>query len=321
MKSQITIIMPIYNGATTLNSVFRALERQQDKSIIDRIIFLDDLSNDGSGELVKQYIKGSSYSCKLIVNTSNKGLARNYNEGIRQATSPFVITMHQDMVLIERDSFVTVFNKLRSSQRKYGAAFPTILHPMQVWLTYGYWQKCMFSRFVGKEIPMLTGKFDCFSKDALKEIGYFDATRHRTAGEDGDIKIKLTKSGYEIYPSGVKVVHLHNLEENFGIKKYFKKDAQIAEAQGVLLRRYGAQNFKSFLMSYFRQLLLLMLLVPYLRYLGLALIALYSIAYTFNVLTKVKDIRNLILPLVNILLLFVATYYSLKGFIKGKQTL
>src|SRR5437660_11155491 len=112
---RVTIVMPIYNGATTLEQVFVSLEKQQHKEVVERIIIIDDHSSDTSEEIINTYAKASSYTIHTITHESSQGLAANYNEGIRLATTDFVITMHQDIVLTDQESFVKMLEPFEDS--------------------------------------------------------------------------------------------------------------------------------------------------------------------------------------------------------------
>jgi len=313
--------MPIYNGETTLEEVFEHLEKQHSKKLIKHIFFINDNSTDKSLELLEEYKKTSSYSCSIITNKTNIGLANGYNLGINLAETALVITMHQDIVLRDLDSFEKIIKPFETNG-KIGASYPTLLHPEDVWLSYNFWQRAMFSRFVGRKIPLLSGKFDCFSKSALNEIGLFDSKTFRTAGEDGDIKKRFAKAGYEMVQSNLEVVHVHNREKNFDYKKLLKKESQIAEAQGVLLRKYGAHSIPNFLAAFFRQILLIAILLPFINIFAALLIIIYCFAYSIKLYKKPPfDVKLFVLPIVNFVALPLALFFSLRGFITAKQFL
>jgi glycosyltransferase involved in cell wall biosynthesis len=315
----ITIIMPIFNGASTLDDVLVSLEKQDNKDLIKEIVFINDNSTDNSREIIEKYQQKSAYTTRLIDNKANEGLAKNYNKGIGVCSSDYFILMHQDIILLENNCFENII--IPFSDNNVIAVFPGALHPFSVWQKYNFWQKCLFSRFVGKTILDLNGKFDCYDREKLIEhVGLFDEKIFRTAGEDGDMKRKINENGFEVVYSGFNVVHLHNKEANFNYKKIFKKEAQIAEAQGVLLRLYGINNLKDFLMSFFRPILLLLLFIPEVNILSLFLIIIYAFYYTGLVYIKeYRNFRILILPFINLCILPVATFYSIKGFLLKKQ--
>lgn len=315
----ITIIMPIFNGASTLEDALVSLEKQEDKDLIKELIFINDNSTDNSREIIEKYQQKSAYTTRLVNNKTNEGLARNYNKGIDACSSDYFILMHQDVVLLENNCFKNII--VPFSDNNVIAVFSGLLHPFSVWQKYNFYQKCLFSRFVGKTIFDLNGKFDCYDRKKLIEhIGLFDEKIFRTAGEDSDMKRRIDKNGFKVVYSGFNVVHLHNKETNFDYKKIFKKEAQIAEAQGVLLRLYGINNIKDFLMSFFRPILLLSLFIPRVNILSLFLIIMYAFYYTWLVYIKEwKNFRILILPFINLCILPVATFYSIKGFLLKTQ--
>lgn len=315
-----TIVMPVYNGASTLSEVFKLLETQKNKDLVKKLIVINDNSSDESLSIIEKYSQRSSYNCVIINSKSNNGLAKNYNIGIERARTSLVITMHQDILLTDKNSFFKIMDPFKDE--KVGASYPTLLHPREVWETYNFWQKAMFSRFVGKRIPLLTGKFDCYSMDALRIVGNFDNKTFRTSGEDGDLKHRLQAAQLKMIPARVEVVHVHNREKKFSVKQYVKKEAQIAEGQGVKLRKYGPGSLKNFLMVFFRQIILIGLLIPYINIIFLFILIIFMFSYTRLVyFTKDSFFNKLILPFVNFSLLPISTFYSLRGFLSKKQVL
>jgi len=150
-------------------------------------------------------------------------------------------------------------------------------------------------------------------------VGMFDAVHFRTAGEVGDIVYKLKKIG-EIADTEAKIVHLHKIDPNFGWRDIVRKQAQYSEAQGALLARGRILAPRQLAKSFFREILLIVLFTPYVWILSLFLILVYSFLYTKTVyLKECKDKRIIILPFFNIFLLFVIFFYSIRGFIYGKQ--
>jgi glycosyltransferase involved in cell wall biosynthesis len=317
-EKRVSIAIPVFNGATTLKSVFAGLEEQRNKQIVKSLIIINDNSHDESLRLIKEYAKQSSYKVELINHNTSKGLANGYNEGIEHAKTPFVITMHQDMVIQGDNSFKKMLQPFDDPD--VVVTYPVVLHPRSVWQSYNFWQKCLFSRFVDKELPMLTGKFDCFRKSYLKSVGYFDSHTFRTAGEDSDLKVKISKDSKKSVCSGVRAVHLQYIESNFSFKKLLRKEAQLAEAQGVILRRYGLRNPKEEALNFFRQILLIGLLIPGVNILCAGLVIIYAFAYTKNVyVDECSSPKVLILPFINIGLLFVALFASVRGFVADRQ--
>lgn len=320
MDISASLIISVHNGESTLPDVFHSLESQREKELLKRVIIIDDCSTDGSARIIDEFKSRSPYEIVCIKHEQPHGLAANYNEGIRLGDTGFVILMHQDIVLLDPDSLLKITSPLVSDETAI-AACPVIIHPADVWDTYGFWQKCLFSRFVGKKISRLDGKFDCYRKRNLIEtVGYFDEETFTTAGEDGDMRARLRMAGARIAEAQVDVVHVHQVGRDFGLRQLIRKEAQLQEANGAILRKYGFRNQVDFLQTYFRQLLVLGLLLPGIRYFAIVLIAAYSFFYTRQMYEKeYRDKRILFLPAVNALLLLVDLVMSAKGYLTGKQ--
>lgn len=310
---QVSIIMPVFNGRTTLAKSLDSLLPQTAKFL--ELIIVDDASTDGSLEIIKNFASGKE-NWMLISNEHNLGLAKSYNKGIRTAQGELIVTMHQDIIL-EKDSLSRLIAPF--DDEKVVAAGHTDIHPPELWKKYNFWQKCFFARFAKRNAPGINGQFDCFRKSALEKIGLFDEIHFRTAGEDGDMVAKLKKIG-KIAASEARIIHLHKIDPNFSWKDIIRKQKQYSEAQGTLLALRRTKRLKNISKAFFREILLVSLLVPYLNILSLLLIIIYAFKYTGQVyLEEYKNPRIIALPFLNIYLLFVSLIFSLRGFIYGKQ--
>lgn len=322
LRSNLTIIIPVFNAATTLPILFNTLEQQKFKHLVDQIIFIEDCSTDDSHSQIQRYSKKSSYSVKVIRHRRNLGLASSYNQGLCIAKTKFFVLMHADIILTQDNTFNLIIQPFHLQPRLL-CTYPQSRFPMAVYNRYNFWQKAMFCRHVGKETSYFCGKFDCYNRRLfIKQIGLFNEKDFRTAGEDGDIIQRIRISKLASSCSSVAVIHLHSQDPNFGWLNVVKKEAQYAEAQGALLRRYKPDNPLYFILVFFRPLLLFGLFFPYLNIPSLFLIVAYSFLYTRLLFqTEYRHPRILLLPSFNILLLFVSTYYSIKGFTYGCQKL
>jgi glycosyltransferase involved in cell wall biosynthesis len=310
---KISVVMPVRNGETTIGKTLESLARQTKK--FEELIIVDDASSDGSVRVIKECLDGKQEYI-LIQNEKQKGLAAAYNEGTKAAKGDLIVTLHQDVVL-ENDSLENLV--VPFGGQEVAVSTHRVAHPMEIWNKYNFWQKCFFARQAGKTQSGIDGKFDCFRKSALEKAGLFDEIHFRTAGEDGDMVYKLGHIGKIIFTKA-KIVHLHKIDPHFGWKDIAYKQAQYSEAQGTLLRRGRVRGSKQFAKAFFREMLLVSLLVPYLNVLSALLILLYAFFYTKIIfLREYSDKRILILPFFNIFLLFVSLAYSFRGMIYGKQ--
>jgi len=312
----ISILLPLRNGETTIVGTLESLALQNTR--IDELIILDDYSTDSSLELAENFLDKNKIKYKILRHKKCLGLAASYNEGIELAKWSLIVTLHQDVIL-EKDALKKLVEPFKDSQ--VVASCHVVNHPLKVWEKYNFWEKVYFARLAGKKFSGLDGKFDCFRKEALKKTGMFDKKSFRTAGEDGDMIFKLKEIG-RIVPTEAEIVHLHKIDDSFGLKDIIYKQAQYSEVQGVLLRKGRIRTIKEILRAFFREILILFLLLPYLHFLGLFLIAAYAVLYSKIIFFREnKNPRFLLIPFLNVVLLFVSLLYSVKGFIYGKQKL
>jgi glycosyltransferase involved in cell wall biosynthesis len=311
----ISVLMPVHNGETTLKQTLESLLVQTKE--FDELVIVDDGSADGSIGRVKEILAGK-VDFELIENGKQRGLAAAYNRGIKSAKGDIIVTLHQDIVL-KKDALEKLVEPFRDED--VVAATHLVSHPLEIWNKYNFWQKVFFARLAGKDFRGIDGKFDAFRRSALEAVGYFDEKHFRTAGEDGDILYKLKKIG-RIAQTEAKIIHIHRNDPDFGWREIVRKQAQYSEAQGALLARGRIRNPRAFARSFFREILLAALLVPYLRIFSAILILTYSFLYTKKVYQKEwRDKRIVVLPFLNIFLLFVSLIFFLKGFAYGKQWL
>jgi len=309
----ISLIMPVHNGATTLEKVLASLLNQNFQ--FDELIIIDDASTDKSVEAIKNFL-GGKIEYKLFYHNIQQGLAETYNQAINESDGELIVIMHQDVIL-QKGALEEIISPFSDSA--VVATAHLVDHPLGIWNQYNFWQKCFFARLAGKKFSGLDGKFDGFRLAALKKIGMFDEENFFTAGEDGDILARLKKVG-KIFQTRAKIVHLHKIDPNFSWQDIIYKQKQYSEAQGALLRKGSMINPLLILKSFFREILLLGLLIPDANLFFLAMIIFYCFWYTGKVfLTEYKNWRVLILPFFNILLLCVSFSSSLKGIVYGKQ--
>ena len=317
----VSIIIPVYNGAKTIIESLDSLLKQDyigNNLNLVEIIVINDNSTDNSFSLVRDYFYDKTIKNIILNNKKNLGLAANYNIGIEISGGDYVITMHQDVIL--KNNALTLLVSAMDEVETV-AAFHYVDHPREIWEKYNFWQKCLFSRLLDKRFYGLDGKFDIFRKCILIDVGMFDPVTFRSAGEDGDIIKKIESIGIS-KKTEAGIIHIHDNNPKYSLKSYLLKHAQLAEAQGALYRKHGITSIRELFRAFFRECLLLMLMVPYLRYFSVLLIFLYSFYYTKNVyIAEYKNPRILLLPFINISLIFVSFFYSLKGFVTGKQYL
>ena len=315
----VSVVIPIYNSATILKEVLNGLERQEYP--VSEVILIDNNSRDESFRIMSEYADSSRFQVKLIRHDTDCGLSYSYNEAIESAQTTHIVTLQSDCVIPGTDGLKRLLEPFLGED-SIVATCSLQMTPWQVWENYNFWQKCLFSRHAGKILSGRNGRFCCFDLAVLKKVGKFDEKSYRTAGEDGDILFKLSQVG-KILDVDVVVEHLHNTSSTFSLKDYAHKENQLAEAVGACLSlNLGKIPVWNYTTALLRPVLILGLFVPKVNIIFLTLIFLYSFYLTKTTFVKAwKNWKILILPFVNIFLLFSYVFYFCRGFIKKRQVL
>ena len=316
----VTVMIPIRNSVTVLKDVLQSLEKQNYP--LREIILIDNNSTDSSWKIMSQYAKISRYPIRLIKHKKDYGLSYSYNEAIKLTRATHLITLQSDCVIAEKNGITKLIQPWKNGS-KVVATCSMQTTPKEIWENYNFWQKCLFSRHVGKILSGRNCRFCCFSVPALKKIGMFDKKTYRTAGEDGDLFFKLSRIGIIVDVHDLVVRHIHSKNKFFTMRDYIHKENQLAEAVGACLsKNFSKIPSRNYLTAFLRPILLTGLLIPKLNFLFFGLIIFSSIFFTHNTFkNEWKNPLIIVLPFVNIFLLFSYTFYFFKGFILQKQTL
>lgn len=315
----VSVVVPMKDNQSTVKKTLESLFAQ--KEFFNELIVIDSNSCDDSVSVAKEFLNNNGdKTSSLLINEPSAGLAAAYNKGVKAAICDLVVILHADVVLMP-DALKRLTDPFSGDlSGSVVAATHCVIHPYDIWASYTFWQKCFFARLVGKKFSGIDGKFDCFRKSALLKANLFASNIFKSAGEDGDMVYKLSKIG-KIVQTEATIIHLHTLDRSFGLKKLIYKHFQYSEAQGALLRLGRIDTLARGIKTFFREILLSLLIIPYLQYVAFVIVILYSFVHTLPMYTKVyKNPLIAILPVLNILLLFVGLAGSVTGFIHGKQS-
>ena len=92
-KPKVSVIIPCYNGEKFIGDAIKSVLNQTYKNW--ELVIVDDGSTDSSCEIVEDYLDNK---VTLVKNTSNKGIAKTMNKGIKVSTGDFIAFLDQDDV-------------------------------------------------------------------------------------------------------------------------------------------------------------------------------------------------------------------------------
>lgn len=314
----------MYNAETVILEALKSVIKQNIS--IREIIIIDNHSEDNSVQIAQKFRKeNKDIPIKIIARDKQYGLSASYNLGAKLAKGTLVVTLSSD-------SFLPTENELRRlvepclKESSVIASVPWILHPEKIWQTYNFWQKYIFSRAVGTRIPSGNGKFDCMRKDVYMKIGGYDEKEFTggeiVGGEDADIYVRLRKIG-KIVVSSAEVIHLHYRGNNFSFSDVLKNKKLLARSYGRFLQLHvGSLSIDKLIIMLVKPFVAFSFFISFFYVPALIILVTYSFFYSkkmFLSFSTLKDPKILILPAVNIAVLYYEVFWMIEAFFYKKK--
>ncbi len=197
--SLVTVAIPCYNAEKYLPSLLAAVLKQT--HMPDEILVIDDGSGDHTVEVARQY------PVKVIEHSVNKGLACARNSAIHHANGDVIVFFDAD-TLPDRKNLERMLNEYKDPNiAGVGGQEFFFKAPRKIDL----WRNLFWRQTHGPgridSAWMLMGLCASYKREILIDAGGFDE-KYRTNGEDVDMGLRLTRSGYrQIYVPEIGVFH------------------------------------------------------------------------------------------------------------------
>ena len=94
MKSELEILLPVYNEVNYLEKLLNGIKKCIGKKIRYNFLICEDGSTDGTKELIKKLRK--IYQIRLISGKGRKGFSKAVQDGLKNAKSDYVLMMDSD---------------------------------------------------------------------------------------------------------------------------------------------------------------------------------------------------------------------------------
>lgn len=212
--SDVTIVIPNYNGISFLDACLRSVSKQT--GISAEIFVVDNGSSDGSQDFVKNHFP----EVRLLCLEKNHGFCGAVNRGFQYAKSPYVILLNNDTE-VRPDFARRLVDAIMKDPRRFSCAAKMIQYHDRTHLDNAGDFYCAFGWGIarGKEKPLnqysSAGRIfsSCagaaiYRRDLVLELGGFDEA-HFAYLEDMDISWRAKIHGYDNwYVPEAEVFHI-----------------------------------------------------------------------------------------------------------------
>lgn len=98
MINKLSIIIPAYNEASTINAILEKIETVELSNGIEKeVIIVNDSSTDNTEEIIKDYISKNNLNISYFEHSVNKGKGAALHTGIKNATGEYLIIQDADL--------------------------------------------------------------------------------------------------------------------------------------------------------------------------------------------------------------------------------
>lgn len=208
------VVVPVFNATEFVEENIRSLIRANDGSY--RIVVVDDASGARTRRLLAEFVRAGDIS--LLHHATNQGYTKSVNDGVREGSAPFVVTLNSDTVVptgwhrrllapFQRFERLGIAGPLSSAgswqsvpyrfSQTGGWLANSIplgydLNDVQEWLT-ATWQPSY------PEIRLLNGFCLCSRRQVFDQIGLFDETSFPIGyGEENDLCLRAAEAGWQL---------------------------------------------------------------------------------------------------------------------------
>ena len=224
MKLSITVVIPVKNAEPHLKTLFSALEKQTIKP--NEIIFIDNLSSDGTVEIIKKHIdRLKSLNIKLL--TQKKlGPSAARNLGIKEAKSDIIAFTDADCIP-SKDWISNIIHFFKKNTDVCGVNGVTLGYkPSTLIQKLKALEREKISAanegYIKNKFEIVYDKFLDTANSAIKksilENNNFD--EDFTIGEDIELTLRLYKTCPKIFTNNHQIINWHKDRKN--IINYFK---------------------------------------------------------------------------------------------------
>jgi len=203
MIKDISIYIPVYNGASTIEYALKSIFNQTIEP--NEILVIDDCSTDKTFDILKKYEKRIT----IIRNDTNMGLAFTRNKALNYLKTKYVAAIDADVVL--ENDWLEVTSSVLTNKRC--ALVGGKLIEKYTKNKYNFWRSIRLKQNWGNDDvlnpPIVFGCNNLLDRSVFNENCKYDDSNpfYKTNGEDGIFSGKLKKNNYKLYYASKAICH------------------------------------------------------------------------------------------------------------------
>lgn len=211
---KICIIIPVMNKLQFTKQCLKDLNHTIDKTV--KIIVIDNASTDGT----KEYL-ATMEQIQLISNSSNKGCATSWNQGIRASNSEWIVILNNDVRLSKKwlDHLI-----MQANENSIDVISPGMREGE---LDYNFNQyAASYTKKMKNAFRECTPSGVCFAVKnfVFTKVGLFDENFHVGQYEDADFFRRCKKLNFKMGITGRSFIHHFGSTTQKHIQARFKND-------------------------------------------------------------------------------------------------
>lgn len=190
--NNISAVISVYNKKDTIRQAVDSLLRQA--AVFKEIYIIDDGSNDGSTEVIKEIAAGHENIIPIF--QRYQGIAAALNKCLEKAQGGFVAVMDADVVLQEGwlDKLMPYFQDEKVAAV---SGMTKLANDKNIWaMLGGYNVEYRQLKIRGQFVDHLSTCNTIYRRSALNEVGLFDIRFYY--GQDNDLSYRMIKAGYKL---------------------------------------------------------------------------------------------------------------------------
>ena len=226
---KLSIVIVNYNSKLLLEQCIESIKKAT-RQITTEIIVVDNNSTDGS----KEYLPAKVTGVKYIFNDKNIGFAKASNKGFKNSSGKYILFLNPDTILTDTclTDCISFFEthpdagalgvRMLDGQGKFlkeskrglpspATSFYKLFGLASIFPTSKTFAKYYQGHLPEKEnnpVEVLSGAFMMIKREVFEKVNGFDEDFFMY-GEDIDLSIRITRSGYKNYYLGaISVTHL-----------------------------------------------------------------------------------------------------------------